>query len=224
MGCDMQRVEPRRRAGARSDQKSLGDPRRRRRARCVAAQRWRRRVSSAAACRFRSLIPPTSTIFSPALAPGRRICRSPATPTSCRRATLRLGRSLRRRDFGGRAFRPRRRRHEGRHRRLRRRRSRHLQGGNPLRGRCRFLITGDEEGPAIHGTVKLLRWMAEHGDSFDHCLVGEPTNAGRTRRHDQDRPARLAQRPDRCIGEQGHVAYPQRADNPVRPVVALARH
>ena len=45
------------------------------------------------------------------------------------------------------------------------------------KGSIGFLITGDEEGPAINGTEKLLRWAYEKGERFDHCLVGEPTNA-----------------------------------------------
>ena len=46
----------------------------------------------------------------------------------------------------------------------------------PLKGSIGLLITGDEEGPAVNGTVKLLQWAAEQGEHFDHCLVGEPTN------------------------------------------------
>jgi len=43
-------------------------------------------------------------------------------------------------------------------------------------GSIGFLITGDEEGPAINGTEKLLRWAYENGERFDHCIVGEPTS------------------------------------------------
>ena len=42
--------------------------------------------------------------------------------------------------------------------------------------RSRFLITGDEEGPAVNGTVKLLDWARARGERFDHCILGEPTN------------------------------------------------
>ncbi len=49
--------------------------------------------------------------------------------------------------------------------------------GAPKKGSIGFLITGDEEGPAINGTVKMLQWLAEKGEKFDHCVVGEPTNA-----------------------------------------------
>src|SRR5216684_887221 len=48
-------------------------------------------------------------------------------------------------------------------------------GGKP-KGSISLLITGDEEGVAVNGTVKLLRWAAERGESFDHCILGEPSN------------------------------------------------
>src|SRR6266571_2983814 len=48
-------------------------------------------------------------------------------------------------------------------------------GGRP-NGSISFLITGDEEGIAVNGTVKLLKWAAERGENFDHCVLGEPTN------------------------------------------------
>ena len=66
-------------------------------------------------------------------------------------------------------------------------------GGKP-KGSISFLITGDEEGIAVNGTVKLLQWAAARGEKFDHCILGEPTNPQTARRHDQDRPARLAER------------------------------
>ena len=45
----------------------------------------------------------------------------------------------------------------------------------PFAGSISFLITGDEEGPAVNGTVKLLDWALARGELFDHCIVGEPT-------------------------------------------------
>src|SRR5262249_37763848 len=51
------------------------------------------------------------------------------------------------------------------------------QNGGRLNGSLSFLITGDEEGPAVNGTIKLLKWAAERGERFDHCILGEPTNA-----------------------------------------------
>src|SRR5882724_160952 len=49
------------------------------------------------------------------------------------------------------------------------------RGGQPA-GSISFLITGDEEGIAVNGTVKLLQWAAERDEKFDHCLLGEPSN------------------------------------------------
>ena len=88
-------------------------------------------------------------------------------------------------------------------------------------GSISLLITGDEEGSAVDGTVRVLDWMAAHGQIPDFCLVGEPTNPtalGETikigRRGTLN--ARITVR-----GVQGHVAYPHRADNPVHRLLAL---
>jgi len=83
-------------------------------------------------------------------------------------------------------------------------------------GAISFLITGDEEGPAINGTRKVLDWMAEQGERPDHCLLGEPTNPkalGETIKIGRrgSLSARLA-----ITGAQGHVAYPDQANNPLR--------
>ena len=67
-------------------------------------------------------------------------------------------------------------------------------GGQPKRGSLSLLITGDEESVAVNGTVKLLKWAAERGETFDHCILGEPSNVAGRRRHHQGRPPRLAQR------------------------------
>jgi succinyl-diaminopimelate desuccinylase len=89
------------------------------------------------------------------------------------------------------------------------------------KGSIGFLITSDEEGPAINGTEKLLRWAYEKGERFDHCLVGEPTSAevlGDTlkigRRGSLNGTLIVA-------GRQGHAAYPQRADNPIPKLMQL---
>src|SRR5262245_42582902 len=50
------------------------------------------------------------------------------------------------------------------------------RGGKP-KGSISFLITGDEEGIAVNGTVKLIKWAAERAETFDHCILGEPSNA-----------------------------------------------
>ncbi len=90
-------------------------------------------------------------------------------------------------------------------------------------GSISFLITGDEEGPSINGTVKLMRWALDRGERFDHCIVGEPTSVetlGDTIKH--GRRGSLTGRLT-LHGRQGHVAYPRIADNPLRalaPVLA----
>jgi len=82
-------------------------------------------------------------------------------------------------------------------------------------GSVSLLITGDEEGPARDGTVRVLDWMAQHGELPDACLVGEPTNP--TRLGEMIKVGRRGSLNARILmeGTQGHVAYPQRADNPV---------
>ncbi|MBV9812713.1 MAG: succinyl-diaminopimelate desuccinylase, partial [Acetobacteraceae bacterium] len=90
-------------------------------------------------------------------------------------------------------------------------------------GSVSLLITGDEEGPAVDGTARVLDWMRSRGEAPDFCIVGEPTNPQRLgevvkigRRGSLN--AKLT-----VHGTQGHVAYPQRADNPVHRLVgALA--
>jgi succinyl-diaminopimelate desuccinylase len=92
-------------------------------------------------------------------------------------------------------------------------------GGRPPRGTLSLLITGDEEGPNINGTAKLLRWAAEHGEKFDHCLLGEPTNPEQL--GDAIKIGRRGSLSGTLTGKQGHVAYPQLADNPIRYLVRI---
>jgi succinyl-diaminopimelate desuccinylase len=94
------------------------------------------------------------------------------------------------------------------------------RGGKP-KGSISFLITGDEEGIAVNGTPKLLTWAAERGEKFDHCLLGEPSNVEAL--GDTIKIGRRGSLNGHLIvtGKSGHVAYPQRADNPVRGMVAL---
>jgi succinyl-diaminopimelate desuccinylase len=98
-------------------------------------------------------------------------------------------------------------------------------GGQP-KGSISFLITGDEEDVAVNGTIKLLEWVAKRGDKLDHCVLGEPSNVEVLgdcikigRRGSQSGTLHVD-------GVQGHVAYPQRANNPVpdisRLIVALS--
>jgi succinyl-diaminopimelate desuccinylase len=93
-------------------------------------------------------------------------------------------------------------------------------GGRP-KGSISFLITGDEEGIAVNGTVKLLQWVAARGEKFDHCVLGEPTNPRRL--GDMVKIGRRGSLNGSLIvtGIQGHVAYPALADNPVRRIVAI---
>ncbi|MGB6351605.1 MAG: succinyl-diaminopimelate desuccinylase [Pseudolabrys sp.] len=93
-------------------------------------------------------------------------------------------------------------------------------GGKP-KGSISFLITGDEEGIAVNGTPKLLKWAAEHGETFDHCILGEPSNQSEL--GDTIKIGRRGSLNGHLIvtGKQGHVAYPERAENPVRGLTAL---
>ena len=86
-------------------------------------------------------------------------------------------------------------------------------------GRVTLIVTGDEEGPATHGTVALIERMAARGIRPDLCLVGEPTSSARL-----GDTIKIGRRGSVNIfvevaGTQGHVAYPQLADNPVAALV-----
>src|SRR4029077_5420414 len=79
----------------------------------------------------------------------------------------------------------------------------------------------DEEGIAVNGTPKLLEWTAKRGEKFNHCVLGEPSNQAELgdtiklgRRGSQNGTLIVA-------GRQGHVAYPDRAENPIRGLVRL---
>ena len=93
--------------------------------------------------------------------------------------------------------------------------------GRPKRGSISFLITGDEEGVAVNGTAKLLQWAAARGEKFDHCVLGEPSNVESI--GDTVKAGRRGSLNGTLIvdGRQGHVAYPDRADNPIRGLVTL---
>jgi succinyl-diaminopimelate desuccinylase len=93
-------------------------------------------------------------------------------------------------------------------------------GGKP-KGSISFLITGDEESVAVNGTIKLLNWAAERGETFDHCILGEPSNVEVL--GDTIKAGRRGSLNGTLIvtGRQGHVAYPERTDNPIRGLVTL---
>jgi succinyl-diaminopimelate desuccinylase len=88
-------------------------------------------------------------------------------------------------------------------------------------GSLSFLITGDEESIAVNGSIKLLRWAAERGEKFDHCVLGEPTNPKVL--GDTIKIGRRGSLNASLIvsGQQGHVAYPDLADNPIRGLVTI---
>jgi succinyl-diaminopimelate desuccinylase len=94
------------------------------------------------------------------------------------------------------------------------------QGGKS-KGSISFLIAGDEEGIAVNGTPKLLKWAAEQGEKFDHCILGEPSNVENL--GDTIKIGRRGSLNGHLIvrGRQGHVAYPERAENPIRGLVKL---
>jgi len=88
-------------------------------------------------------------------------------------------------------------------------------------GSISFLITGDEESIAVNGTPKLLQWAAERGEKFDHCILGEPSN-----KRELGDTIKIGRRGSlngtlTVSGRQGHVAYPDRADNPIRGILRL---
>lgn len=98
--------------------------------------------------------------------------------------------------------------------------ARHLDK-HPLKGRISFVITNDEEGPGINGTIKLLQWAAKKGEKWDASIVGEPTNP----EHLGDM-IKIGRRGSlsgiiTVTGHQGHVAYPDRAANPLDLVIKL---
>ncbi|WPE18921.1 Succinyl-diaminopimelate desuccinylase [Shinella zoogloeoides] len=99
--------------------------------------------------------------------------------------------------------------------------ARHIERNGPPKGSVSFLITGDEEGPAVNGTTKLLQWAAERGERWDACLVGEPTNPDQL--GDMIKIGRRGSVSGTLTvrGVQGHAAYPHLADNAVRGVIAL---
>ncbi len=93
--------------------------------------------------------------------------------------------------------------------------------GRDFGGSISLLITGDEEGPAINGTVKMLKRLAERGETIDACVVGEPTSSRRF-----GDMMKIGRRGSMTVdltvrGVQGHVAYPERLDNAVHRLSAI---
>jgi succinyl-diaminopimelate desuccinylase len=100
--------------------------------------------------------------------------------------------------------------------------ARYIEKHGAPKGSISYLITGDEEGPAVNGTIKLLQWAHEKGERWDACLVGEPTNPDEL--GDMIKIGRRGSVSGTVtvLGVQGHVAYPHLADNPVRTALAMA--
>ncbi|NKB51545.1 MAG: succinyl-diaminopimelate desuccinylase [Rhizobiaceae bacterium] len=98
-----------------------------------------------------------------------------------------------------------------------------IEQNETIPGSISFLITGDEEGPAVNGTKAILEWLIEQGEEIDACIVGEPTNPNAIgdaikigRRGSISGTVHVA-------GIQGHAAYPHLADNPSRGIIALTQ-
>jgi succinyl-diaminopimelate desuccinylase len=98
-----------------------------------------------------------------------------------------------------------------------------LAGRPRFAGRIALLLTSDEEGPAVDGTVRMVEVLRERGERLDCCIVGEPTSVDALGDMVKNgRRGSLSARL-RVIGVQGHVAYPQLARNPVHQLApALA--
>jgi succinyl-diaminopimelate desuccinylase len=93
--------------------------------------------------------------------------------------------------------------------------------GDDFGGSISLLITGDEEGLAINGTPKVLKWLTDRGEVLDACLVGEPTNPGTL-----GEMVKIGRRGSLSAtitvkGVSGHAAYPHLADNPIHRLMAM---
>ena len=93
--------------------------------------------------------------------------------------------------------------------------------GRDFGGSISLLITGDEEGPAVNGTVKMLQRLADRGETIDACVVGEPTSSKRF--GDMMKIGRRGSMTVDLVvrGVQGHVAYPERLDNAIHRLSAI---
>jgi succinyl-diaminopimelate desuccinylase len=100
---------------------------------------------------------------------------------------------------------------------------RHLGSAGVTRGSISFLLTADEEGPAVHGTRAVAEWLRERGEVPDHCILGEPTHPDRV-----GEAIKVGRRGSlnghlTVRGVQGHVAYPHRASNPLPGLIAALK-
>jgi succinyl-diaminopimelate desuccinylase len=92
---------------------------------------------------------------------------------------------------------------------------RFLASGNTINGSIGFLITSDEEGPAVDGTVKVVELLQQRNEKIDWCLVGEPSSSAKV--GDVIKNGRRGSLGGKLTiyGQQGHVAYPHLAQNPI---------
>ncbi|MDP4840087.1 MAG: succinyl-diaminopimelate desuccinylase [Alphaproteobacteria bacterium] len=99
--------------------------------------------------------------------------------------------------------------------------ARSLKNNTPPEQTLSFLITGDEEGVAVNGTRKVLKWLEDQGIKLDFCLVGEPSSVEKV--GDTLKIGRRGSLNTRLtvLGKQGHVAFPEKADNPLPKLVSI---
>ena len=83
------------------------------------------------------------------------------------------------------------------------------------KGRIAFLITSDEEGPAINGTVKVVDWLETQGETIDYCVVGEPSSSSTLGDVIKNGRRGSLNATVTIHGRQGHIAYPHLAENPI---------
>jgi len=98
---------------------------------------------------------------------------------------------------------------------------RYINNTSSPKGTISFIITGDEEGPAINGTIKMLNWLEKKGGIPTHCIVGEPTNPNKL-----GETIKIGRRGSlngkiTVNGIQGHVAYPHKAENPIPKLMEI---
>ena len=98
-----------------------------------------------------------------------------------------------------------------------------IENNREFNGSISLLITGDEEGVAINGTKKVVEYLKKKKEKIDFCLVGEPTNPNKL-----GEMIKIGRRGSltgklSIIGIQGHVAYPQRANNPSTTIVQILK-
>ena len=98
-----------------------------------------------------------------------------------------------------------------------------VENKRKFNGSISLLITGDEEGVAINGTKKVVDYLRKKKEKIDFCLVGEPTNPNKL--GEMIKIGRRGSMTGRLsiVGIQGHVAYPQRANNPSTALVQILR-